>query len=208
MQFTHQRYEWISQHSLSWKFAHRGCGWAIIENHWHERQIRRDISWVLLKNFIMVILSRRLSPLSLPRSWKRSLMFFAKEMTAILPEKEKALFSNYVLAYNEFSSMGNTDSFISGFRLGAKFTYDMFITKTKGWKLWQISHTDRLTIIWSPTSNSHLRNQTSDLVNGGYFTRTIFSNTRKRYYLLFLRKVNCISIVPMLRNRQTKCTTF
>lgn len=31
-----------------------------------------------------------------------------EEMTAILPEKEKALFSNYVLAYNEFSSMGNT----------------------------------------------------------------------------------------------------
>ena len=28
-----------------------------------------------------------------------------EEMTAILPEKEKALFSNYVLAYNEFSSM-------------------------------------------------------------------------------------------------------
>lgn len=55
-----------------------------------------------------------------------------EEMTAILPEKEKALFSNYVLAYNEFSSMGNTDSFISGCRLGARFTYDMFITKTKG----------------------------------------------------------------------------
>ena len=55
-----------------------------------------------------------------------------EEMTAILPEKEKAMFSNYVLAYNEFSSMGNTDSFISGFRLGARFTYDMFITKTKG----------------------------------------------------------------------------
>ena len=55
-----------------------------------------------------------------------------EELTAMLPEKEKDLFANYVNAHNEFSSISNSDSFISGFRLGARFTYDTFITKTKG----------------------------------------------------------------------------
>ena len=55
-----------------------------------------------------------------------------EELTAMLPEKEKELFTNYVLAYNEFSSIGNSDSFISGFRLGARFTYDTFMTEKKG----------------------------------------------------------------------------
>ena len=55
-----------------------------------------------------------------------------EELTAMLPEKEKELFTNYVLAYNEFSSIGNSDSFISGFRLGARFIYDTFITEMKG----------------------------------------------------------------------------
>lgn len=55
-----------------------------------------------------------------------------EELTEMLPEKEKELFTNYVLAYNEFSSIGNSDSFISGFRLGAKFTYDTFIETKKG----------------------------------------------------------------------------
>ncbi len=52
-----------------------------------------------------------------------------EELTAMLPEKEKDLFSNYTSAYNEFSSMSNSDSFISGFRLGARFTYDTFINR-------------------------------------------------------------------------------
>ena len=55
-----------------------------------------------------------------------------EELTEMLPEKEKELFVNYVLAYNEFSSIGNSDSFISGFRLGARFTYDTFISRMKG----------------------------------------------------------------------------
>ena len=61
-----------------------------------------------------------------------SLVKKEEELTAMLLEKEKELFDKYVLAYNEFSSIGNSDSFISGFRLGARFTYDTFITKTKG----------------------------------------------------------------------------
>ena len=55
-----------------------------------------------------------------------------EELTAMLPEKERELFVNYVNAHNEFSSIGNSDSFISGFRLGARFTYHTFITGTKG----------------------------------------------------------------------------
>ena len=58
-----------------------------------------------------------------------SLVKKEEELTAMLPEKEKELFAKYVLAYNEFSSISNSDSFISGFRLGAKFTYDTFVNK-------------------------------------------------------------------------------
>ncbi|MBR2875604.1 MAG: hypothetical protein IKC01_00525 [Clostridia bacterium] len=66
---------------------------------------------------------------------KKKLSSLAKkeeELSAMLPEKEKELFVNYALAYNEFSSIGNSDSFITGFRLGARFTYDTFISEMKG----------------------------------------------------------------------------
>lgn len=61
---------------------------------------------------------------------KKKLSVLAKkeeELSVMLPEKEKELFSNYVNAYNEFSSISNSDSFISGFRLGARFAYDTFV---------------------------------------------------------------------------------
>lgn len=48
-------------------------------------------------------------------------------LAAKLPDEEKELFINYVSAYNEFSSISISDGFISGFRLGARFTYDTFI---------------------------------------------------------------------------------
>ena len=54
-----------------------------------------------------------------------------EELTAMLPEKEKELFANYVNAHNEFSSLSNSDSFISGFRLGARFERDMFVDNKK-----------------------------------------------------------------------------
>ena len=56
-----------------------------------------------------------------------SLAMKEEELTAMLPEKEKELFANYVNAHNEFSSISISDSFISGFRLGARFTYDTFV---------------------------------------------------------------------------------
>lgn len=61
---------------------------------------------------------------------KKKLSVLAKkeeELSAMLPEKEKELSANYVSAYNEFSSLSNSDSFISGFRLGARFAYDTFV---------------------------------------------------------------------------------
>ncbi len=55
-----------------------------------------------------------------------------EQLTARLTGEEKELFLNYVSAYSEFSSISNSDSFISGFRLGARFTYDTFVKNTKG----------------------------------------------------------------------------
>ena len=55
-----------------------------------------------------------------------------EQLTARLAGDDKELFQNYVSAYIEFSTTSNADSFISGFRLGAKFTYDAFITNRKG----------------------------------------------------------------------------
>lgn len=48
-------------------------------------------------------------------------------LTSTLNGEEKDLFSEYVNAYNEFVSLSIVDGFISGFRLGARFTYDTFV---------------------------------------------------------------------------------
>ena len=50
-----------------------------------------------------------------------------EQLTARLTGEDKELFQNYVSAYIEFSTTSNADSFISGFRPGAKFTYETFI---------------------------------------------------------------------------------
>ena len=51
-----------------------------------------------------------------------------EHLTAKLTTEDKELFLDYENTYNEFLSLSNSDSFISGFRLGAKFTYDTFVT--------------------------------------------------------------------------------
>ncbi len=51
-----------------------------------------------------------------------------EQLTAKLTDEDKEMFIDYVNTYNEFLSFSNSDSFISGFRLGAKFTYDTFVT--------------------------------------------------------------------------------
>lgn len=48
-------------------------------------------------------------------------------LTAKLSGEEKDLFLEYVNAYNEFLAFSIADGFISGFRLGARFTYDTFV---------------------------------------------------------------------------------
>ncbi len=50
-----------------------------------------------------------------------------EQLTARLNGENKELFQSYASAYIEFSTTSNIDSFISGFRLGAKFTYKTFI---------------------------------------------------------------------------------
>ncbi len=55
-----------------------------------------------------------------------------EQLTVRLNGEDKELFQNYVSAYIELSTMSNADSFISDFRLGAKFTYDTFVKNTKG----------------------------------------------------------------------------
>ena len=52
-----------------------------------------------------------------------------EQLTSILTSKEKELFLSYVKTYTNFSSFCNADSFIVGFKLGARFTYDTFIDK-------------------------------------------------------------------------------
>ena len=55
-----------------------------------------------------------------------------EQLTLLLAEKEKELFTDYVATYIKFSSTCNADSFIVGFRLGARFTYDTFVEGKKG----------------------------------------------------------------------------
>ena len=62
----------------------------------------------------------------------RELVKKEEELTSKLSEEEKKLFLNYTSAYNEFSSISISDGFISGFRFGARFTYDTFVVNSKG----------------------------------------------------------------------------
>lgn len=55
-----------------------------------------------------------------------------EQLTSKLTEEEKSLFMKYVSQSNEFLCISNADSFIVGFRLGAKFTYDTFLKNQKG----------------------------------------------------------------------------
>ena len=55
-----------------------------------------------------------------------------EQLTALLADKDTKLFTDYVTTYIKFSSLGNADSFTTGFRLGARFTYDTFIENKKG----------------------------------------------------------------------------
>ena len=49
-------------------------------------------------------------------------------LTAKLKGEEKSKFLDHVNAWSVVNGESNLDSFIVGFRLGAKFTYDTFIS--------------------------------------------------------------------------------
>ena len=51
-----------------------------------------------------------------------------EELNSKLNIEEKDLFVTYVNTYNDFLTVSIADGFISGFRFGAKFTYDTFAT--------------------------------------------------------------------------------
>ena len=55
-----------------------------------------------------------------------------EQLTSKLTDEEKELFMKYAGQSSEFLCVSNADSFIAGFRLGARFTYDTFIEKKKG----------------------------------------------------------------------------
>ena len=55
-----------------------------------------------------------------------------EQLTSLLADKDKMLFTDYVATYIKFSSLCNADSFTAGFRLGARFTYDTFFENKKG----------------------------------------------------------------------------
>ena len=51
-----------------------------------------------------------------------------EHLTSKLTDEEKGLFIKYASQSSEFLCVSNANSFIAGFRLGAKFTYDTFVT--------------------------------------------------------------------------------
>ena len=48
-------------------------------------------------------------------------------LTASLTDAESELFDTYLKQSGEFLCVSNADSFIAGFKLGAKFTYNTFV---------------------------------------------------------------------------------
>ena len=49
-------------------------------------------------------------------------------LTEALSDENKKLFLDYVNVWNIVNGESNLDSFIMGFRLGAEFTFDIFIS--------------------------------------------------------------------------------
>lgn len=53
-----------------------------------------------------------------------------EQLTYKLNKDEKDLFLNFVNAHSELYAESSLDSFIVGFRLGARFVYDTFVSDT------------------------------------------------------------------------------
>ena len=50
-----------------------------------------------------------------------------EQLSAKLTDAESELFDTYLKHSGEFLCVSNADSFIAGFKLGAKFTYNTFV---------------------------------------------------------------------------------
>lgn len=50
-----------------------------------------------------------------------------EQLAAKLTDAESELFDTYLKRSGEFLCVSNADSFIAGFKLGAKFTYNTFV---------------------------------------------------------------------------------
>lgn len=50
-----------------------------------------------------------------------------EQLAAKLTDAENELFDTYLKQSGEFLCVSNADSFIAGFKLGAKFTYNTFV---------------------------------------------------------------------------------
>ena len=84
-----------------------------------------------IKDFYYGNIEPQESSSELKNELKRKLSILTQteeQLTSKLTEEEKALFMKYASQSSEFLCISNADSFIAGFRLGAKFTYDTFVT--------------------------------------------------------------------------------
>ena len=84
-----------------------------------------------IKDFYYGNIEPQESSSELKNELKRKLSILTQteeQLTSKLTEEEKALFMKYASQSSEFLCISNADSFIAGFKLGAKFTYDTFVT--------------------------------------------------------------------------------
>ena len=65
---------------------------------------------------------------SCPKKTQASLSDLEEMLTKRLEGEDKHLFLAFVNAYGECMGDATLDSFLVGFRLGAKFTYDTFVS--------------------------------------------------------------------------------
>ena len=68
-------------------------------------------------------------PGSRPKKTQASLSELEELLTRRLEGEDKHLFLAFVNAYGECMGDATLDSFLVGFRLGAKFTYDTFVSE-------------------------------------------------------------------------------
>lgn len=87
-----------------------------------------------MKNIILEFFYNNLEPQEMSKELSAQLKKKLSNLSAIeddlaakIPDDLKELFNKYRDAYVEFASLSCSDSFISGFKYGARFTLDTFV---------------------------------------------------------------------------------